>query len=924
MSNFDDDVTCPYYDAVRSFLNGLGKTTNKQLKNIINNKETKGSYNIPSPQAANKFFKLYNDCYKKSKVKLAIQENPRTMPYTGIVLDFDVYVDPSGPAFTIDYDKLVREIGYKLKSMLGKPFESRFYVTVKDKTDPDIQLGRYGFHVIIPQVRVQRSFKRTFIKALCSVPSITCFFTNCTNSIENIIDPNLDSNQCYLFGSSKIGSVAYKLHSVYDVVGRVEGTDKNLIILNEKDEDLNLPLLMSILYAPDSNDYETEYDKNDYIEVESDKGNMVVVEQKINTLRYRYPDIDFYIDLIDNIDPVIFSDTASWKTFVKAIANINQMYKPLAIYGSLKCKEEFEKKKTISIIDEIFGRVPDDYEWGLGKLFNWVKAYNPNKIDEIKKKDTRSLALKYAYMTSGQYNDDTLTDLIKRQYSWCYKVTIDTDDNNSSKWYHMASSGLHAYKWKGYPSRRVPDIIMVNIGHDIGEILNHVLVELDKNIGAETGDEKKRYQSIRKSVVRTRTRMGNFPSKKTLVNNLGVYLGAGNEGFYSILDTHKYAIGVNKGILLIPEKPNNAPLLVQSENDYNVSINTGRNYIKYDPENKDIKEVYSVLRDGFYLSQKRLELQRASTDPRVKALSEEYDEESFDYYMFHIARGLAKVQQTPTMLHLYGEGSNMKSLLDALLQSTMGLEFATSIKADYLSQDVPPPNDPHPVGVQISKRQFVAFTETDRGRVMNESKVKWLLSPSECKSLRDMYGKQMQVMFTCVYTSYSNHLLVIEGVDNGIWRRQKYLKIKRLYTQSPDPKKPWEKKENAYYVQTWCHEARICDAYFSILVHYYKRLLDEYGGDISKVPHSYISNKSKRVRARYDLAERFIGQMLSEDENASVSVDQVIASYIKWYKGVDGSNTIIYPKMVREKLKKSRLNLKDSDTEIKGYALMDV
>jgi phage/plasmid-associated DNA primase len=239
---------------------------------------------------------------------------------------------------------------------------------------------------------------------------------------------------------------------------------------------------------------------------------------------------------------------------------------------------------------------------------------------------------------------------------------------------------------------------------------------------------------------------------------------------------------------------------------------------------------------------------------------------------------------------------------------------------------MPPANAPHPKLMNMKDKHFVTFTEAGKGRVLNEAKLKYLLSPGENKTARGLYINDLYFMLYAVFTTRSNYLLSINTTDHAIWRRQLFMFCEMTFVEKEAMFEPWHREINTYYIEEWVREKRICDAYFRILVHYNYVLLNEYDGKLKKVPHDRIKEWTKNIRNEQDQMKRYTNARLikKKDESKTITIDDAVENFIVWYKKTDNSDPLsIFPKLVTEKLYHSEIKF-DKETGIaKGWAFKE-
>ena len=911
-----EDVSDAYQVFVH-FCDEQGRATKPEDKNIINQRESKGSYCLKDDSIRD-FFRYYNAAQAVSRNGLTVQENQRTKRYSGIYIDLDIYIE-EGSDFKFTPKNFVRHSTQVfLNLMEGKinTLNAKCFVLKKPENIKKGGIERTGYHIIYPSLHVTRGFKKKYLEALTEYPSIQKMFQLCTNPIREIIDQNLSWNQTYLYGSCKRDEKYYEVYKIYNV----KFNDDILSESEVKYEDYkswDYGLEMSILYDGDhtpSIRYTSKYDQEDVAKIKNMNEN---IDLKLWKLKNEKPEVVQIINIIDILASTpecnIFKDTVSWKKFVAAIANIGSYpYKPLAIYGSMKCIEEFDKPKTMDIIRDIFEQefMKETDKWGMGTLMCWVKEFANTKLNEIRKNATMSKLLYEVNSMHGSVTDDGMSNILKEYYFNLYLTTFNQDDKTCyMQWYHLITEKEHAYKWKRGIYSHPPAELFNKIGLSTKDLLDEVIKKLkfDKN----NTNEKSQKDRIDRYISNIQKRQIHYCSnagKTSLIKNLGSLLI--NEDFHSMIDKHHYALGVNYGVLLLSSKKGEYTRLLKQENDYKVTINIGRTYRPFDEKDPIIQEIFDILNKGFYIH----------PEDDVDGLG--YDKETRDFYLYYVCRALDRTQKEPYLLEMWGDGSNIKSLLEILLQNLFGASNVCPLQAEYLSVPRPPPGSPDPDVVSMINKYYISFTESKQGRVLNEDKLKWLLSPSENKTVRGLYKENITCLLHGVFVLSTNHRMTIETPDYGIQRRQKKINMYRKYKPADKCTKPWHAPINTYYVEKWVNRSDILDGYLSILTHYRDNLINIYDNSLENVPHDRVKKWTDEVWESQDFTKKYINIKLVPDINSGISLSDLAANFIAWFKRVDGSRHI-YPAQAISNFNKSELKDSIKENYLIGYSIRD-
>jgi putative DNA primase/helicase len=120
------------------------------------------------------------------------------------------------------------------------------------------------------------------------------------------------------------------------------------------------------------------------------------------------------------------------------------------------------------------------------------------------------------------------------------------------------------------------------------------------------------------------------------------------------------------------------------------------------------------------------------------------------------------------LLICWGEGANGKSTYFETMQSLLGSDYAAAGADELLTAKK---KDAHPTELaDLHGRRLIVSAEIDAGRRMNEGRVKRLTGGDTIKARR-MKEDFWEFQPTHKNAMLTNHLPIIRGRDNGIWRR---------------------------------------------------------------------------------------------------------------------------------------------------------
>ena len=457
------------------------------------------NYNI-NKRALPRFFDILNQCrihnipiniteYQYTpNTRLPCESEIRNVPdnQTGLYLDFDIKQNKKNVIFGEDeYVKILEIIVDKILEILdfGEDKVTTFAgITVKPTVtkSSDKLYWKFGFHIIIPGIKVSKRVKQYLLRELNTNSNLIIVMKQLEDA-GIIIGPSyecIDINSAHvpvlLVGSAKINRKPYGIKYIYKISIDKKNNDlkryfrvtKNDALLPNKQFN---PITEFCLSCAPTNPFilRKNYDikeelSNNIVKLELYKYDNEVEEDtltnEINDLKRKHYDIDYLMIILDIIAIDIESyNYGRWSAIFAILAKQGDEYKCLAKYFSMKSDrwKEFEEQ-----FEE-----------------NWIKAGKPTE-----RKKTLYLATLYKFAREASPKEyikarvqsvhniiyDKVTDSIKMGYlgdsDWAEilhkflkdKYVVDYDAGNSERlWYEFIKiTDRHKkgelYKWRKY------------------------------------------------------------------------------------------------------------------------------------------------------------------------------------------------------------------------------------------------------------------------------------------------------------------------------------------------------------------------------------------------------------------------------------------------------------------------------------------
>ena len=132
-----------------------------------------------------------------------------------------------------------------------------------------------------------------------------------------------------------------------------------------------------------------------------------------------------------------------------------------------------------------------------------------------------------------------------------------------------------------------------------------------------------------------------------------------------------------------------------------------------------------------------------------------------------------------------GTGANGKSTFIRALQNLLGPDYAQQAPETVLLGK-PSQGSATSELARLAGARLVALTETDQGQHLNETRVKSLVSGDPIAA-RELYQAIQEFEPTAKFFLATNHLPVVRGTDEGIWRRLVVIPFERTFDVNIDP-----------------------------------------------------------------------------------------------------------------------------------------
>jgi phage/plasmid-associated DNA primase len=274
----------------------------------------------------------------------------------------------------------------------------------------------------------------------------------------------------------------------------------------------------------------------------------------------------------------------------------------------------------------------------------------------------------------------------------------------------------------------------------------------------------------------------------------------------------------------------------------------------------------------------------------------------------YIASGLDHLRKDPKFFIWLGEGSNGKSFLLKMIEKSLQMfdnyGYNTTLNPAFLTTDRKLSGGPDTELISLKYARHVLFSESKENDELRTNMIKWITG--ETISANEKHQKQESFEAYCRYIFGSNYDPKISGSDYGTWRRILVYNFKMSFKADPNPNDDREVEINETYLNEWPNDQNYVNAFFSILVNWYRILQEEYGGKLDRVPKSTIDAETKAYQSANDNLSQFVYQTYEYDPTSEEEYDITIIAneYINWYSVNIGNINKMEPLSVKKKLYK--------------------
>jgi phage/plasmid-associated DNA primase len=925
---------CPAVRGLYAFLRDAAHpyvTSKGDEKTNIIDQGDRVTYAMP-PEMLPRFFTLLDACRAAGYPQhMSERQGTVAAPKTGIMLDYDIVTCLPRPALTErHYHRLVALVTSHLcrdVDLLGqlppgpsgrRAVEMRLQFFFIEKTaavelpaervaklagTPALtalpaagaKLYKYGFHILVPGVKVSRGYKKWLIREQEKDTSAAGIMRDlgCAGDPHRCLDTGSASVPTLFLGSCKRGGKPYALGAVYEVLLDAEsaapsaGTWAAAPVIRRvppaEYEPYNLVHEMSLNYEappPEGRDapfvpkYEFECRDSLQTQVEDwahrTQGALLSAEELLASehglaeLTLRDPQARQLHALLDLLPPEFCTARNRRRDVIYALANTSDTYRPIA--------EWFFQKNPGKWLDGGSDKLDTLWEEALRKKLAgggerpltdrsinfWAKEHNPQRYEEVMARSYFTILTKYVYDYGGSLEHYMVGKVLHAMLHTRFVVDVaySVRGGQDYVWYEFVLPGTpmragEVWKWRRETD---PDSLQVYLSDGFEGVMEQISDHLDERLRAsENEDQAKYYKEIIRTFKGSRRRLFNDIFKNGVIRQARSLFR--RRGFADDLDGDGTVRGVLNGVLVLGATTK----FIDHFHEYLVSKYTKVCYYTFDPRTPMVKLVLKAFADVI-----------PEPDAREKML------------MF-FAQSLNGLPKEGWMLIWDGGGQNGKTTVLRAVAKAIGEHYAKKFNIQIFVCDTEAADRPNSAFMVFKGIGFGYCEETNKAERLNTARLKQIVNPGEATG-RDLNQKQETFTMTCNVVAATQFYFIIETADHGTWRRIGRYRSKIKFRKNPDPNNPYERKDDQRFVRSLPDEPEYQSAVLSLLVHYYERLEREFNGEIKNVRSPTIEKETEEYRVSQDATHRFISERVVLSEQAEPQpISSVASLYIEWY-----------------------------------------
>lgn len=878
---------CQGARALYQFLQGIEHICSTQKKdertNIIDQGEKK-TYAMPGESLV-QLFKHLNTCRLENSIT---HFSEKQGDQTGFMLDLDIITTNKLVALTDKhFYRLTGALFVSLQRDLkfDSSIQQYIFYTTRSSVDPvDNDKYKFGFHILLPGIRLDKLYKRWFLQKFKTEPALLSILNELgAVEPETCLDQNSASVPVLFLGSCKAGAKPYNLSYAFEVwleesmdntwisppvikpMNLKELDEYNLVaelsLVTEATYDSKKPLIKKVGCG-----YKAEIERiiNDWSSTTKQNtksisvDELLIADHSLSTLAMHNPEARYLHGLLDILTEDYCTDRNKWRNVVYALANTSDQYKALAVWFSQKCPEKWldNGQEALDALweDAIINKCTKPLT--IASISHWARTSNPEKYNSVMERSYFTILTEYVYGHGGKLQHYMIAKVLHVMLHNKFCVDVDTQSKKYC-WFEFVLPGQpmrpgETWKWR---KEVEPDDIHIYISEKLINILEKISEHIEEKKENSTSDSQTMYyKNLGKAFATSKNSMFNDTFKNGVIKQ-AMYIFR-RRGFIEQLDMLPNLFGVGNGVLEL----GNPCKLIDYYHENPISKYTPINWLPFDDQNKWTKLVLGAIADII-------------VEPDVR-----------NWILFHACQGLSRDTKEGLLLLFEGGGQNGKTSFLRWVAKALG-PYADKFNIQLLACEREEADKPNSAMMKFKYINWAYAEESNKAQSLNVARMKELVNAGEVSG-RDLNSKQETFTMKCNFVVASQYSFIVNTTDHGTWRRLKHYTSKTKFCANPDPNNPYEKKDNQDFNLKYSSDPNFLSSMLSILSHYYERLQKEYGGELKNVPCPTLDIETELFRVSQDAIHRWICEsiVVSPYNDVDYDVGTITNNYMDWYK----------------------------------------
>ncbi len=691
-----------------------------------------------------------------------------------------------------------------------------------------------GIHIMAPGIVVNEYLQLKFREHVYKNCNDILDEYNYDNSYSDVFDRSvITTNGWMMYGSTKPNQPPYKVTMIWKIY-----TDKYEDVVNIPDSK-QLIYILSIRNKYDNSmirlDKQDEVENSESETRKKKKRTISKKKKKKGETKSSQRDIKLITDYVHCLNEERASNFHTWIDVGWCLYNLhNKDDKLLEVWIEFSKKAKDYENTAENECREKWENEMVEERLGLPSLKIWAKEDNPEEYSKICSRDTwkaimeackngKGSSFDVAKVMHAMYKDDYVCISIK-DTKWFYY------DKKLNRWI-MDDKGIR---------------LKTQISTEVyKEFKNKACAESEKS--EEAGDAA---SEISQKIYKVMYRLKDTSFKSNIMVECAELFYDKDRSFFDKLDSYNYLLGFNNGVynLRQDEFRKGCP------EDF-ISKSTNIDYIPYDENNPDIRDILNFYKQIFVLENIRNYVLITS----ASFLSGSTRDECFDIYS--------------------GKGGNGKSKHMELMESVLG-DYSVKLPIQLLTSKRAASNAATPELARTKGARLCSMQEPDTSTKINVGLMKELTGGDKIQA-RALYGEPIEFKPQFKMVLCCNDKPELPPHDEGTWRRVRNTEFISKFThpENIEADKVLDFKidlDLSEKLRNWA------EPFMSVLLHYHTK----YNEEGIRIPDEILEYTSE-YREKSSHFRDFANERIDYDPNSSVGlgIDKLFECYRAWFRG---------------------------------------